>query len=109
MHLYWGGRNTASYDLYRPLIEQALNQGQLDQLELAFSRQESTYKFVQDILEDRAAEMAARLASGGVLMICGSLAMQESVLTLLETICPQYNQKKMVYYLNKGQILMDCY
>ncbi|MEM6348125.1 MAG: PepSY domain-containing protein [Bacteroidota bacterium] len=109
IYLYWGGRNAQSYELYRLQLEKALAQGQLTDLNLAYSRQESTHRFVQDILMDQQDEIAQRLKEGGVFMICGSLAMQDAVLSLLEEISLSYHGKDLSYFLNKGQILMDCY
>ena len=107
--LYWGGRNTQSYEIYRPWIDAALKEGSLNGFEVAYSRQESAFTYVQEIVQASDRVLADRLSRGGIIMLCGSVGMQHDVLARLEKLCWEYTHKKLSFYQNKGQLLMDCY
>jgi sulfite reductase (NADPH) flavoprotein alpha-component len=49
------------------------------------------------------------LQHGGVIMICGSLAMQKDVEAILDKLCDERKIKSMLEYKNNGQLLTDCY
>jgi sulfite reductase (NADPH) flavoprotein alpha-component len=107
-HLYCGFRDTASYALYKPALEKNLQEKKLGGLHIAFSR-EGERQYVKDLLEKDAKLVAEVLKNHGVIMLCGSLAMQKNVVALLDDICRQYLDKNVSYYQSHRQILMDCY
>jgi sulfite reductase (NADPH) flavoprotein alpha-component len=90
------------------LIQQNLDKRQLASLNLAYSR-EAEKHYVKDLLARDREFVATTLATGGVIMICGSLAMQKDLLELFEDICQDHHQKSLGYYQSHNQILMDCY
>ena len=47
--------------------------------------------------------------TGGVIMICGSLAMQKDVEAILEHICHQQLSQPLSYFKQTNQLLTDCY
>jgi sulfite reductase (NADPH) flavoprotein alpha-component len=49
------------------------------------------------------------LTQGGVVMICGSLAMQKDVEAILDTLCLDKTGKGIADYKTNGQVLTDCY
>ena len=49
------------------------------------------------------------LKEGGVIMICGSLAMQKDVETILDALCLSKQSKSILDFKNNGQLLTDCY
>jgi sulfite reductase (NADPH) flavoprotein alpha-component len=49
------------------------------------------------------------LQKGGVIMICGSLAMQQDVEAILDQLCLERNVKNLSEYKKNGQLLSDCY
>lgn len=102
LHLLWGGKTPESFDIYRPWI----NKGVF--LEFAFS-QNHPKQYVQDVLVRKGEQVAQLLAEGGVIMICGSVAMQKGVLQALEGICQNHLQKPLHYFQNRQQLRMDCY
>ncbi|OMP32053.1 PepSY domain-containing protein [Mangrovimonas sp. DI 80] len=106
--LYLGLRTQASFNLYKPEIEALLIEKKLSDFELVLSR-EADQCYVQDKLHDNASEIAQTLYSGGVIMICGSLAMQKGVLGVLESICVEFTHKPLSFYQAQGQLKMDCY
>lgn len=107
-HLYCGFRGQSSFDLYKNDIGKYLGSKKLFQLHLAYSR-EGQKHYVKDLLLRDADFIANALKSKGVIMICGSLSMQQNVIELLETICQNKNNKSVSFYQAHDQILMDCY
>ena len=109
LHLYWGGRTHEAFELYKGMIEHGKIDNSLNQYQIALSREETYHKYVQDLIEQDAKMLAEQLDSGGKFMICGSIGMQNGVLTLLDEISQTYNQKGLNEYMLNDQILMDCY
>ncbi len=107
--LYWGGRTQQSYRLYQKRIEQALENGRLTDAKIAFSKEDSPYHYVQDIVRKDAQTLVDQLAQGGVIMICGSVAMQNGVLEVLQEASLEHKGIHLSHYQRKEQILMDCY
>ncbi|UPS92710.1 PepSY domain-containing protein [Bizionia sp. M204] len=108
VHLYFGLRTNESYKLYKSQIEGYLNTQKLARLELALSR-ETNNNYVQNLLLRDSEFMAATLKNKGVLMLCGSLAMQNDVLKTLELICEKHQLEGLHIYQQNGQIQSDCY
>lgn len=105
--LYCGFRGQDSYNLYADQVESHLSSGRLNHLQLAYSR-EGNRLYVKDLLENDSDKITKLLQSGGVIMICGSLAMQQNVTGLLEKICESVG-KSVAFYEARKQILVDCY
>ena len=108
LHLYCGFREKASFAVYEDFLNQQQTSGHLTGLSLALSR-EGEKQYVSNLLTKDSQLIADILNNGGVLMICGSLAMQKDVLQLLETICGTYTKETLSYYQSHSRILMDCY
>jgi len=107
-HLYFGCRTQQTYAMYETAIEAAIDNKQLAQIQVAYSR-EGKQQYVTDLLAADASFIASTLASKGVLMLCGSLAMHQSVMQVLATICAAHTNNTLQYYQAQGQILTDCY
>ncbi|WP_121667445.1 PepSY domain-containing protein [Mesonia aquimarina] len=107
--LYWGTRTKASEELYKPQILEAIDKKTLQQYNVAFSREESSYNYVQDLIKRDEKNIAKILASGGTIMICGSIRMRDDIFILLEEICKNNKLSPFETYNTKGQILTDCY
>lgn len=107
-HLYCGFRHRTSFAIYQELLEAGQSAGKLTSLHVTFSR-EGDKQYVSNLLTRDAELLANVLSMKGVLMLCGSLAMQKDVLTLLETICTQELNQPLSHYQSHGQVLMDCY
>lgn len=76
----------------------------------AFSRKESyTHPYVMDLIQRDSEFFAQLLAEDGVVMICGSLAMQRNVEAKLDEICLAHHKKGLSHFKAKGQVLVDCY
>ncbi|MDW5289091.1 PepSY domain-containing protein [Formosa sp. PL04] len=109
MHLYWGGRQESSFDIYKSIIDESLETKRLQKLEIGYSQQDEKKVYVQHLLERDAEHVAHVLKQKGVIMICGSIAMQKDVLIVLESICERYLEYPLSVYKNKGQLKLDCY
>ncbi|CAI07921.1 putative Oxidoreductase, FAD-binding [Aromatoleum aromaticum EbN1] len=90
MYLYWGGRDPASDFLYEPELNQYLADGRLTQLHAAFSRvQDGAY--VQERIVDDATQMRQLIESGAQVLVCGSRAMANSIIKVLDEILAPLN------------------
>jgi len=107
-HLYCGFRQHSSFDIYRDFLEVNRADQRLTDLHVAFSR-EGDRQYVSDLIARDADFIANTLLMKGVLMLCGSLAMQKDVLALLDTICQAKLGQSVSVYQSHSQILMDCY
>ncbi|CAH8288050.1 sulfite reductase (NADPH) flavoprotein alpha-component [Mariniflexile fucanivorans] len=107
--LYWGTRTKTLEDFYKPQILQAIKNNTLQAYHVAFSKGESPYKYVQDLIIRDEEHIAKTLLMGGTIMICGSIAMRNVVFNLLEKICTSKKLKPLEQYNNNKQILTDCY
>lgn len=107
-YLYCGFREQTSFKLYQNVLNDNVTLGKLKELKVAFSR-EGEKQYVSDLVEKDAALVAGILESDGVIMICGSLAMQKDVMKLLETICLKKTGKSLSFYRSHDQIRTDCY
>jgi len=103
-HLFWGGRSTASFNLYQPYLKLAY----LSSVRLAYSRGDDK-KYVQDEVWEQKVEIATLLSRGNPIMICGSLAMMNDVLTTINKITTEQLGKPLSVFEEKGQVLTDCY
>ncbi|MDY8138411.1 PepSY domain-containing protein [Aquimarina sp. 2201CG5-10] len=108
VHLFWGGRTQNSFELYKEQIEGAFSQKNIDEYYIAYSREE-TKQYVQDLLLKKETLVIETLNQGGVIMICGSLAMQHGVLDILETIVKERLKQPLSDFENSEQLVMDCY
>jgi sulfite reductase (NADPH) flavoprotein alpha-component len=106
--LYCGFRANTSLEIYQASLKAFQENQQLQQLHIALSR-EGTKQYVGDLVKRDAQQFAEVLQNKGVIMICGSLAMQKDVVEVLDTICQEKIGKSVSYFQSHGQILMDCY
>lgn len=107
--LFWGGRTAASLSLYQQELNAHLASGRLHRFFPAFSRGPERTGYVYDLIREHGAAIAHDMQSGAVIMICGSIAMQHDVITVLNELCIQHLEKPLAYYQQRGRIKMDCY
>lgn len=72
--LFFGNRHFASDFLYQVEWQQALQDGSLHRLDLAFSRDSEQKTYVQQRLRERGAELYAWLQGGAHVYVCGDSA-----------------------------------
>lgn len=104
----WGGKTETSFDYYRKVLDSHKSRKQKIKYQLALS-QTKKKEYVQNLLFKQKEEVAKTLKQGGVIMVCGSMEMQHSVLDILEQITTTQLEKPLSDFESNGQILMDCY
>jgi len=109
IHLYSGFRQKTEITAhYQKFASEMMQKQRLKRFELAYSREEN-HHYVMDLIKIDADFFANLLKDGGVIMICGALAMQFDVEAVLDSICIAKNNTTLAEYKAKGQILTDCY
>ncbi len=107
-HLYAGFRMETETVLgYKEFASEMMQKQHLQGFHLALSREQNLF-YVMDLIKRDANFFMDLLANNGVIMICGSLAMQKDVESMLDTLLAEKNLSLEVYK-NNGQILSDCY
>ncbi|PIB27536.1 hypothetical protein BFP75_00415 [Maribacter sp. 4G9] len=109
IQVYWGGRNNASLEIYTPYLEKLSYEGKMNPLKVALSREGTSKTYVQDLLTQDSHIISKSLKNGAIIMICGSLRMQNDVLEFLEEITMKQLGTPLNYFEAKGQLKMDCY
>ena len=108
-HLYCGFRNdNETTKSYQEFATKQISTNHLSQFHIAFSREENK-QYVMDLVNRDAKFFAETLQNGGILMICGALAMQHDVEKILEQICQEHLNKSFEEFKTNGQFLTDCY
>ena len=106
--MYWGARDHKALNHYQAIINSAMENNRLDRFIPVYSREDKKH-YVQNQLRENIPQIVELFKNGGVIMICGSIFMQQEVLALLTEICEDNALKSLSAYQNKGQLLMDCY
>jgi len=109
LHLYWGGKNQASLQLYEDIISTQLKSGKLHSFSSAFSQQGPQKEYIQDRIFKEPKRIIETIRDGGHIMICGSIAMQKDMYTTLDLILNEQLGKPLSFYQKQGCILVDCY
>ncbi|MEO1255396.1 MAG: hypothetical protein AAFY41_11010 [Bacteroidota bacterium] len=107
--LFWGGRNEASFDLYKPTLARLKKDEKLMRVEIAYSRTESKPKYVQQLVKENEKLITSILEHQGIIMICGSLNMQQGVEEALDQISKNSFNKSIDYFIDLGLVKADCY
>jgi sulfite reductase (NADPH) flavoprotein alpha-component len=109
IHLYCGFRNETETVLgYEKFAATSIQKQQLQSFHLALSREAEHYH-VMDLIKRDAEFFTDLLIQGGVVMICGSLAMQKDVESVLDMLCLSRTVMGISDYKVNGQVLTDCY
>lgn len=109
IHLFAGFRHQNSLTaMYADFAQKQINKQHLKRLEFAFSREQNK-EYVMDIILREYFFFVNLLQDGGIIMICGSLRMQKDVEKTLNEITISHHSKPIQYYIDRKQILTDCY
>lgn len=108
-HLFWGGRTKQSLQLYKNTIDGSLNNKSLASFNMALSKETNDKVYVQDVVAKQQDLIAKVLSNNGVIMICGSIAMQNQVLDVLNKITTNTLQQPLSVFEQNNQLLTDCY
>lgn len=115
--LVFGNRHAADDFLYQLEWQQALKDGALHRLDVAFSRDQAEKRYVQHVLRERGAELYDWLAGGAHLYVCGDAAqMARDVHAALAEIVanhggktPEAAQALLSDWLQDGRYARDVY
>ena len=107
-HLFWGGRTRESFSLYKDIVHKGLESNQLLGFYTAYSQEQSQKVYVQHILQEQEDIIIQAVKNKGVIMICGSVAMQKQVLAVLDKMLNRINITTETLE-KKGRLKMDCY
>ncbi|KAF2339120.1 PepSY domain-containing protein [Flavobacterium nitrogenifigens] len=109
LHLYSGFRmETPTLMAYKKFAGIMIQKEHLDNFHVALSR-EAEHIYVMDLIKRDSTFFANLLNKGGVIMICGSLAMQKDVENILSELCTTKGLKTLSEYKANKQFLTDCY
>ncbi|WP_343694427.1 PepSY domain-containing protein [Flavobacterium sp.] len=109
IHLYSGFRmETPTLSAYKKFARIMIQKEHLENFNVALSREEQRI-YVMDLIRRDTAFFIDLLKNDGVIMICGSLAMQKDVETILNELCIENGTKCLLDYKENGQLLTDCY
>lgn len=116
MHLFWGGKTSRSFGIYDQLLQQSVDaQDHGGDLSIPYPcvhkcySQEGDQQYVQELVAQHKDLVLNTIHKGGVIMICGSLAMQHSVLDVLEKLLDDHTAISLDQLQHKQQLKMDCY
>ncbi|WP_125721845.1 PepSY domain-containing protein [Flavobacterium ustbae] len=109
LHLYSGFRmETPTLMAYKKFAGIMIQKEHLDNFHVALSR-EAEHIYVMDLIKRDASFFVTLLKKDGVIMICGSLAMQKDVEAILSELCETKGLKTLEEYKANKQFLTDCY
>ena len=109
IHVFAGFRHQNSLTkMYEEFAQENIAKNHLKRLEFAFSREQNK-EYVMDLILRDYFFFVNLLQEGGVIMICGALRMQKDVEKTLNEITMSHHGKPLQYYIDKKQLLTDCY
>ncbi|WP_293942576.1 MULTISPECIES: PepSY domain-containing protein [unclassified Sphingobacterium] len=107
--LYAGFRtNNEMTAQYLQFTDEQKKQGHLNDVQLAFSREQHG-QYVMDLIRQDGAYFVELLEQKGCILLCGSLRMQQDVEATLNEMLLASTGKPISSYKENGQILTDCY
>ena len=104
IHLFWGGRTKTSFEIYKTYLQT----NNIESVFFAYS-QESEKQYIQNVLELQKQLLINVLKTRGVIMICGSVKMQNQVLDIIEKTSKSELNMTLTDLKNNNQLKMDCY
>lgn len=87
--LIWGMRFSDDYALYHSEFKEQLNLGILKKLDVVYSRNQDTGKYVQDVIKDNNDQLLDWLHKGAHIYVCGSIQMGNAVHKELDRVLQQ--------------------
>ena len=112
--LFYGDQHFTTDFLYQTELQQWMESGVLNELDVAFSRDQLEKIYVQDKIRQRANEFIHWIEKGATLYVCGAKKMSEDVEnTILDLIKQSGDQKNAETFLEElksaGRYLKDVY
>jgi len=107
--LFFGNPHFSSDFLYQLEWQRALKSGQLQRLDLAFSRDRADRIYVQQRLRERGRDVYDWLQNGAHLYVCGAIAMGKDVHAALLDVIATHNGGDAEAAANQGRYARDVY
>ena len=112
--LFYGDQHFTSDFLYQTELQQWMESGVLNELDVAFSRDQPEKLYVQDKIRQKSAKFFEWLDNGATIYVCGAKKMSTDVeKTLLDLIRKSGSEVDAENYLNElktnGRYLTDVY
>lgn len=108
INVFWGGRTKASSYMYDTILDKAPKKNLKIEVHRSFSREENK-QYVQELVVKQSDVVLKSIKEEGVIMICGSLAMQHDILDILEKLLAENSTITLDELRHNGQLKMDCY
>lgn len=108
INLFWGVRTVASSAIYDDILEMINSKNKNITIHKSHSR-EGSKEYVQNLVIQQKDIVLKTVKEGGVVMICGSLAMQHDILDVLERLLAEHSAISFDELQHNGQLKMDCY
>ncbi|QSS96080.1 PepSY domain-containing protein [Psychroflexus sp. ALD_RP9] len=105
LSLISGFRTKESLEIYEDYLKDSRQK--LDKHFTAFSREDEGPNYVQDLIKQEHKFICQHLSNNGIIMICGSLAMEQAVKTELTSIVSKHLTNTSVDLTSR--IRSDCY
>nr|QNG40941.1 nitric oxide synthase [Placozoa sp. H4] len=104
MVLFFGCRESTKDDIYKKEIEECLNNGVLDEVYKAYSRELNQPKqYVQDLMKEHGGDLLHMILDGdGHIYVCGDVSMAADVFRTLQNLLIDYglfNQEDAIEYV----------
>jgi sulfite reductase (NADPH) flavoprotein alpha-component len=102
------------FDLFRTLLiyddifKEIISKNKNYKIHKSHSR-EGSKEYVQNVVIQQKDVVLKTVQEGGVVMICGSIAMQHDILDVLERLLTQHTTISIEALQHNGQLKMDCY
>lgn len=98
--LFFGAKNKGTDFLYQQQLQQWVSSGNIEHLDLAFSRDQADKIYVQDLILRQGEELLKWLDAGAHIYVCGSVEMGKGVSaalnSLLEACASAYSIEKLI-------------
>jgi sulfite reductase (NADPH) flavoprotein alpha-component len=108
INVFWGGRTIASSAIYNDLLKGVVSQNPKITIHKTYSKEENK-EYVQNLVAQQKEIVLKTVQEGGLVMICGSLAMQHDMLDVLERVLTEHAAISLDELRHNGQLKMDCY
>jgi sulfite reductase (NADPH) flavoprotein alpha-component len=108
INLFWGARTVASSAIYDDIFKEIISKNKNYKIYKSHSR-EGSKEYVQNMVIQQKDVVLKTVQEGGVVMICGSIAMQHDILDVLERLLTEHTTISIEALQHNGQLKMDCY
>ena len=108
--LYWGAKYPESFNLFRDVVNELIDDERLNEIHTAYSKSEKeSKKYVQDLIIENKSEIINNITNQTCIMICGSVDMGNEVMKNLNDILIESGKIGLAHYIDNDQVKVDTY